>query len=152
MDTAGLVREFLQVAALAGAYLRESDIQVEVLGAPHQPPSRLPAGKMSVYVFAYGSIVLKVGIAGPNSSARYSSQHYNPNSAGSNLAASLLKSGGEIGASGLTPDAVGSWVRENTDRTNFLLDIECGVPILKLLEAFLQCKLKPRFEGFAGQR
>lgn len=152
MDTAGLVREFLQVAALAGACLRESDIQVEVLWAPHQPPSHLPAGKMAVYVFTYGSSVLKVGKAGPNSGARYTSQHYNPNSARSNLAASLGKAGGAIGASGLTPDAAGSWIKENTDRTNFLLDIECGVPILKLLEAFLQCKLKPRFEGFASQR
>ncbi len=151
MDTAGLVREFLQVAALAGACLRESDIQVEVLEAPHQPPSRLPAGKMAVYVFTYGNSVLKVGKAGPRSGARYTSQHYNPNSARSSLVGSLLK-GGEIGAVGLTPDAAERWIKENTDRTNFLLDIECGVPILTLLEAFLQCKLKPRFEGFASQR
>lgn len=152
MDTQVLVRDFVRVAALAGANLRESDIRVEITKAPHHAPTRLPSGKIAVYVFSYGDTVLKVGKAGPNSGARYTSQHYNAASAPSTLAAALLKSGGDIGVSGLAIDSAGGWIKHNTDRTNFLLNIECGVPVLTLLEAFLQCRLKPRFEGFASQR
>lgn len=152
MDAQALIQDFLRVAALAEARLDESEIEVETLKAPHRPPSRLPTGKMAVYVFSYGDTVLKVGKAGPNSGARYTSQHYNAASAPSTLAASLLKDGDEIGASGLTVESAGDWIKKNTNRINFLLKTECGVPVLTLLEAFLQCRLKPRFEGFASQR
>lgn len=152
MNTHDLIKDFLQVAALAGTRLDESSIQVETLNSPHRPPNRLPAGKMAVYVFRYGEIALKVGKAGPNSAARFTSQHYNANSAPSTLAASLLKNGAEIGVSGLTVETAGDWIKKNTDRTNFLINIEYGVPVLTLLEAFMQCRLKPRFEGFASQR
>ena len=107
MDTQALIQDFLRVAALAGARLAESEIEVETLKAPHRPPSRLPAGKMAVYVFSCGDTVLKVGKAGPNSGARYTSQHYNAASARSTLAASLLKGGDEIGVSGLTVESAG---------------------------------------------
>ena len=152
VDTQALIQDFLRVAALAGARLNESEIEVETLKAPHRPPSRIPAGKMAVYVFSYGDTVLKVGKAGPNSGARYTSQHYNAASAPSTLAASLLKGGDQIGVSGLTVETAGDWIKNNTHRTNFLMRTECGVPVLTLLEAFLQCKLTPRFEGFASQR
>lgn len=120
--------------------------------APHRPPGRLPSGSMAVYVFSYGDIVLKVGKAGSNSGARYTSQHYNAASAPSTLAASLLKDGNQIGVSGLTVESAGDWIKKHTDRTNFIMRAECGIPSLTLLETFLQCKLKPRFEGFASQR
>ncbi|RLT32942.1 MAG: hypothetical protein DWI57_18030 [Chloroflexi bacterium] len=152
MDTQALIQDFLLVAKLAEARLDKSEIEVEILKAPHRPPSRLPAGKMAVYIFSYGDIVLKVGQAGPKSGARYTSQHYNATSAPSTLAASLLKGGGEIGVSDLTVESAGDWIKKNTDRINFLLKTEHGVPVLTLLEVFLQCKLKPRFEGFASQR
>jgi len=35
---------------------------------------------------------------------------------------------------------------------NFILDASLGVHVLNLLEAFLQCRLRPEFEGFASQR
>jgi len=152
MDTGPLLQDFLAAAALAGIRLRPSDLSVERTAAPHSPPKRLPPGKMAVYVFSYGGSVLKVGKAGPNSAARFTSQHYNPSSAASTLAASILKEGQSLGINGLSTESVGSWIKANTDRTNFLLDVECGVPVLTLLEAFLQCRLKPRFEGFASQR
>jgi len=41
---------------------------------------------------------------------------------------------------------------ENLDRTNFLLDERLGIPVLTLLEAFLQCRLRPRYEGYKSQR
>jgi hypothetical protein len=152
MDTDLLIEDFLKVAALAGVRLSASDVEVETALAPHRPPARLPLGKMAVYVFSHGATTLKVGKAGPNSTARYSSQHYNAASAPSTLASSLLKEGGNIGVSGLSVESAGGWIRANTNRTNFLLRIECGIPVLTLLEAFLQCRLKPKFEGFASQR
>lgn len=152
MDAKAVIEDFLRVAALAGARLDESQIEVETLKAPHRPPSCLPAGNMAVYVFSYGDTVLKVGKAGPNSGARYISQHYNASSAPSTLAASLIKGGGEIGIAGLTVESARDWIKKNTDRTNFLVKNECGMPVLTLLEAFLQCRLRPRFEGCASQR
>jgi len=107
---------------------------------------------MAVYLFSYGTSVLKIGKAGPNSGARYTSQHYNAASAASTLAGSLLKGGNEIGVTSLTVESAGEWIKTNTDRINFLMKVECGVPTLTLLESFLQCRLKPRFEGFASQR
>lgn len=152
MDVKALIRDFLRVAHLAGVALDESDIDAEVLPAPHRPPTRLPSGRMAIYVFTYGDTVLKVGKVGANSGPRYTSQHYNAASAASTLAASLLKEGGEIGVTGLTIESAGDWIKNNTTRTNFLMKTECGVPTLSLLEAFLHCRLKPRFEGFASQR
>src|SRR5436309_10093554 len=63
--------------------------EIEYLAAPHKPPSRLPPGKMAVYGFwLEGWRWLKIGKAGPNSSARYAYQHYNGR-AGSTCAGSL---------------------------------------------------------------
>jgi predicted dehydrogenase len=66
-----LIQDFAQVATLAGQRLDPSSIEVQMLTAPHRPPSRLPVGKMAVYVFRYKDAVLKVGKAGPKSAARY---------------------------------------------------------------------------------
>ena len=32
------------------------------------------------------------------------------------------------------------------------MDADFGKPVLTLLEAFVQCRLRPRYEGFASQR
>lgn len=152
VDTSTFIKDFRQVATLAGIRLEDSDLEVEHLSAPHKPPSKLPKGMMAVYVFTFGDTALKVGKVGPNSAARYTSQHYNASSAASTLAGSLLKNGHQIGAANLTIDSVGDWIKENTCRTNFLLNANVGIPVLTLLESFLQCRLKPKFEGFASQR
>lgn len=152
MDTAPLIRDFITAANLAGARLEERDIEVEVLPAPHIPPSRLPAGRMAVYVFMHGERCLKVGKAGPSSSARYTSQHYNAGSAPSTLSASLVKYGSVLGVPDLDVNTAGTWIKANATRLNFTLEVRHGIPVLSLLEAFLQCKLRPMYEGFAGQR
>ena len=64
-----LVEDFLKIAVLAGVNLNAGDVYVEQLPAPHKSPTKLPAGKMAVYVFSYGDIVLKVGKVGPKSNA-----------------------------------------------------------------------------------
>ncbi|MDP2739385.1 MAG: hypothetical protein Q8O82_11990 [Pseudorhodobacter sp.] len=143
--------DFTDVAKLAGVTLAAGDIQTEVLPAPHVPPTRLPAGTMAVYVFTHGGQVLKVGKVGPKSQARFTSQHYNPGSAMSTLAGSLIGDVAFIGLGKNDRAAIGNWIRANVDRTNFLLRTELGVPVLSLLESFLQCRLRPRYEGFKSQ-
>ena len=152
VEIVGLAKDFTKVACLAGIPLSADDLSVESLRAPHNPPSRLPVGKAAVYVFCHEGRALKIGKAGPNSEARYTSQHYSPRAAKSTLAASILKHGTEIGVHGMTEPAVGGWIRANTDRYNFLLDSNYAIRLLTLLESFLQCKLDPVFEGFSSQR
>ena len=147
-----LAQDFRRVANLAGIPLAANHLTVETLSAPHRPPNRLPPGKMAVYVFLHRGRALKIGKAGPNSNARYTSQHYSPGAARSTLAASLLKRGTEIGIRGVTQPTVGDWIRTNTDRCNFLLDSSYPIRLLTLLESFLQCRLDPVFEGFPSQR
>ena len=88
-----LVDDFTKAAKLAGLSVAANEISVEVLPAPHTPPTRLPKGKMAVYAFMLGGECLKVGKVGARSTARYVSQHYLPRSSRSNLARSLLDAG-----------------------------------------------------------
>ncbi len=127
-------------------------MSVERLHAPHAPPSVLPKGKMAVYVFAKDADILKVGKVGSNSQARYTNQHYNPGSAPSTLAASILADAERLGLAQPDRALIGQWIRGNLDRVNFLMDERLGVRVLTLFEAFLQCRLKPRYEGFKSQR
>ena len=149
-EPTSLVDSFRLVALLAGVDLGPSDLTVEHLTAPHVSPSKLPTGKSAVYVFIFDGQALKVGKAGPNSNARYTSQHYNAGSAQSTLAASLLKNGNLIGVT-LRKETASIWIKTNTDRINFLLDAKHGKFVLSLLESYLQCKLRPLFEGFESQ-
>jgi hypothetical protein len=146
-----IASDFIQVAAIAGISILRSELHVEVLAAPHRPPSSLPSGKFGVYVFMFGGRCLKVGKAGPKSTARFCSQHYGAH-APSTLAKSLLKHQQNIGIDGLDLANVRAWICEHTARINFLLDARHGVMALSLLEAFVQCRLIPEFEGFANQR
>jgi hypothetical protein len=102
---------------------------------------------MAVYAFFHQGQCLKVGKAGPNSEARYVSQHYSKGSSRSNLARSLAEHRASRGWEDLDRDHPGLWVRQHADRLNLLLDVELGLPLLTLLESFLQCRCKPRFEG-----
>ncbi|HVA15670.1 MAG TPA: hypothetical protein VNF99_20655 [Stellaceae bacterium] len=151
-DAEAAIADFRTVARLAGIALPERAIAIEKLAAPHVPPTRLPTGKIAVYVFSNGPDVLKVGKVGAKSQARYTSQHYNPGSAMSTLAASILGDRERLNLADVDEAAVGGWIRQNIDRVNFLMDEQVGVPVLSLLESFLQCRLKPRYEGFKSQR
>ena len=151
-DIPNLISDFKNVAALAGVHLEQGDIEVEELKSPHTAPSKLPTGKMAVYTFFFNGQCLKVGKAGPHSQARYTSQHYSAKSAPSTLAKSILKEIDDFGVADIEEDNVGKWIKENTDRVNFLVGVNLGIPVLTLLESFLQCRLRPRFEGFKSQR
>lgn len=150
LDT--LVSKFRECAKLAGILVPEVAIALEQFSAPHKPPSILPKNRFAVYAFFWNNECLKVGKVGQNSQARFTSQHYLPSSSNSNLAKSILAHKDELGLNALTDATVGNWIKENTGRVNFILNAQLGVPVLTLLEVFLQCALKPRFEGFASQR
>jgi hypothetical protein len=81
---------FLTVTELADDPVKINEIKVEYFCAPHRPPANLPAGMMAVYAFWWDGVWLKVGKVGPNSQARYTSQHYNAGSAQSTLAGSMI--------------------------------------------------------------
>ena len=151
IDTQSIADAFRQVAELTDAQMVPKDLRVEELPAPHRPTG-LPPGSMAVYVFSYNCTALKVGKAGPNSDARFRGQHYNPRSAASTLAASILKYPAPVGNPALDVESVGDWIRENTDRVNFILSEHVGIDVLTLLESFIQCRLKPVYEGFQSQR
>ena len=119
------IDDFRTVALLAGIELPPDGITVEYLSAPHVPPTRLPPGKMAIYVFSSGGDVLKVGKVGAKSQARYTSQHYSPGSAMSTLAASILADRARFGLIDVDEASIGRWIRENVDRVSFVLkDLE----------------------------
>lgn len=148
-DLNALLEDFRRVAILAGVTLPTDAYSIESLPAPHKP-TNLPKGKTAVYVFIWKDICLKVGKAGKNSDQRFKSQHYNL-SANSTLSKSIIAAQEELGLSGITESSAGDWIKANVDRFNIVLSSTCGVRVLNLLEAFLQCRLKPRFEGFRSQ-
>lgn len=141
------INSFLLVAEIACDPISRNEIEVEYLSAPHRPPTRLPINKMAVYGFWGTGRWLKIGKVGPNSNARYISQHYNAGSAQSTLAASLATDPHMLKVSGFYPHTPGTWIKEETCRVNILLPAHRQKELLALLEAFLHLKLKPRYEG-----
>lgn len=121
-------------------------------------PSKLKQKTKGVYIFMINDkICFKVGKAGLESIARWSSQHYNPNSCSSNLAKSLLQNKDILRSylpndmipevNLLNKDNIGSWIKCNLIRIEFIIENDKEDFSLNLLEAFLQFKLKPIYEG-----
>ena len=111
---------------------------------------------MAVYIFCLDTHCLKVGKAGAKIKQRYIYQHYNAGSAPSTLVASLLGAvtcqDGDAGywspARGVpATETVGEWIVANTARGNLLIKSHQSPFLLNLLEAFVQCRLRPVFEG-----
>lgn len=119
-------------------------------GVPHQP-QMLPPGRMGIYTFWYEGQSIKIGKAGPKSNARFLSQHYNPKSAQSTLAASIL-SDERMQNKDITENNVGDWIKNNCHRIDILLDLDLGIFALELIEAALHYKYEPVYEGFVTQR
>lgn len=139
-----------EVSGILGKSINKEKYKVVDRGIPHKPQS-LPIGMMGVYTFWYNDSALKIGKAGPKSNSRFFSQHYNPKSAQSTLAASILvdKNMENIG---ITGDNVGVWIRNNCRRVDILLDVSLGIFALELVEAALHYKYEPRYEGFVTQQ
>ena len=151
----GLITDFVLALGVPLAV----PISHEAQAAPHRG-HKLPEEKCAVYVFSlskvYGnrvpagqSRILKVGKAGCNSNARFQSQHYNPLSAPSNLAHSLLEAKIfwlYLGITEISEASVRHWIEENTDRDNFYLSAR-DTSNLSRLEVYLRGRLGPVFEG-----
>lgn len=144
-DIVSALDAFVNVAELAGSPIRWEDFIVEFHEAPHKSPVSLPTGKMAIYGFWGAGEWLKIGKAGPNSQARYTSQHYNPASARSTLAASLARDPEMLRLPGFDPAKSGEWIKSHTHRVNILLSSWRGKRMLALLEAFLHIRLNPRY-------
>ena len=133
-----------------GRVIDNDKIKVIDRGQPHKAP-KLPDGKMAVYTFIYNGEFLKIGKAGQNSGPRYTSQHYNPGSAQSNLARSILGDEAMRGM-GITEENVGEWIKSNCRRIDIEIDADLGAFTLELVEAILHYKYTPKYEGFDSQR
>lgn len=116
---------------------------------PHNP-EKLPPGNMGICTFWHNGNALVIGRAGPNSNPRFFSQHYNPKSSQSNLAASLL-SDESMSHLGISEANVGEWIKTNCRRIDILLDANFGTIALKRIKAALIEKYKPRYEGRSAQ-
>lgn len=157
LDLEGLRGAILEVIRLAGhSGLRSEEIQIQWASAPHKRPGALPNGYQAVYCFLIAQHCLKVGKAGPNSGPRYISQHYSC-SAPSTLAKSILANKDSVQrilserfhAEHLETNehSIGGWIEKHAARLNILIPATSGPHVLSLVEAFMQCRLQPMFEG-----
>lgn len=147
-----LLSDFLSAAEHGQIEIPPDSIVIESLPKPHIPPKSLPEEKMAVYVFSTDTEILKVGKANIGSKDRYLYQHYNPNAAGSTLAKSLMEDENIPSLFRPKKETISELIKEKTDRVNFLIDEHLGPFVLNLFEAFVQCRLKPKYEGFKSQR
>jgi hypothetical protein len=130
----------------------------EFLPAPHRQPG-LRVGFGAVYAFALSEhttsaagagMVLKVGRAGPNSDARFRSQHYTT-SGRSTLAKSLLKHRilwPWLGITRLDDATVKPWMLANLDRLHIFAPGESPL-VLEALEMYVRARIGSVFEGSA---
>ena len=140
------LRSIIQtVSKELGTIIPSESYEVILREKPHNPCS-LPSGKMAVYMFRYNDQFLKIGKVGPKNNARFQNQHYNPNSAQSNLAKSIINDANMISV--IRETSIGKWIKNNCDRIDIIID-EKSVPefTLELIDAILHYKYKPKYEG-----
>ena len=140
----------VDISKMLGRPIEKEKYKIIDLGCPHQPLS-LPNQMMGVYAFWYADKFLKIGKAGPRSNARFLSQHYNPRSARSTLAASILTDI-EMQNKGITKDNIADWIKNNCRRIDIVFDVDVGIFAIELIEAALHYKYEPIYEGFSTQR
>jgi hypothetical protein len=155
-----LIHDFGIAASAAGTVGWPCETQGEVLSAPHRPPSSLRAGFGAVYAFALrssstapagGGRVLKVGKAGPNSMARFTSQHYSPGSARSTLAGSIIKYPILWPWLGITAEdaaSIRSWMTANLDRLHIFVR-QPAPEFLTTVELYVRARIGSVYEGSA---
>lgn len=147
-------------ASSAGTDGWPCEMRGESLPAPHRPPSGLPTGYGAVYAFALRSSytaaagagrVLKVGKVGPNSAARFTSQHYSPGPARSTLAASPIKYPILWPWLGITAEDaadIRSWMIRNLDRMHIFVR-QPSPEFLTTVELYVRARIGSVYEGSA---
>jgi hypothetical protein len=156
LDLAELADSLAEVFRLARIDLPLCDIKTELIPAPHRRPRSLPPGTQAVYAFILGERCLKVGKAGPKTQARFTSQHYGMN-APSTLAKSILNDRSRVLDSvsadhrgevqSLNIDSIGNWLEKSTSRVHIFIPATAPDCALALAETFIQCRLRPVYEG-----
>jgi len=144
------IKKFMEIAKNADVIISENQLEIIDRGCPHSPFG-LISGKMGIYIFEFKGVCLKIGKAGEKSNARFRSQHYLPKSSQSNLSKSILNDSNMKNYE-LNEHKIGDWIKNNTRRIDIFIDSELGIPVLNLLEAYLQCKFRPKYEGFESQK
>jgi hypothetical protein len=146
MITTRDIQSLVKAANIAGFNVNANHLQLVTwnAGVATHTPTALPNGFSAVYIFEHNNRCLKVGQAGPKSSARYHSQHYNPNSCNSNLSKSIIN---DINYAALIGQSnVGAWVKTNTTRYNILIPNNYDSRFVNFTEAFFILKCDPLFE------
>ena len=139
------------VSSAAGKSLEKSCYEIIDRGVPHAPPTQIPDGKMAIYCFIFKGRFLKIGKANAKSSARYCYQHYNPKSANSTLASSILNDV-YFANYQLNESNIGEWIKNKCHRVDVLLNKYGGLFTLDFIEKTLQYCYAPKYEGFKSQR
>jgi hypothetical protein len=141
--------ELAQIISLAGGDIKIDQIVIDDKGVPHKPEGLRPH-TMGVYIFMFNDMVLKVGKANSKSNPRFLSQHYNF-SAKSTLAKSISEDV-EFSNCNIKTENISEWIKKNIRRIDVFLDESLGMFVLNLVEAYLQLKFLPKYEGYESQR
>lgn len=151
LDLAPILADFATAADRLGSPGWPADLDVEYLPAPHKPTA-LRAGYGAVYVFALrtGDLdpagpdrVLKVGRVGPNSNARFQSQHYSPTSTRSNLANSIINYPALwpwLGIEAIDATTIRNWMLATLDRANIYVPA-ASAALIPPLEMYVRARL-----------
>jgi len=126
-------------------------------GASHQPTA-LSNNQKGVYVFLNGNYCFKVGKAGSKSKARWNSHHYNLDATTPSTFPKSIKKDIERFKSffpadkhqeidDLNPENIRAWIQNNISRMEFIISGNESDYALNLLEALLQFRLMPEYEG-----
>jgi hypothetical protein len=156
-DPEGLIAGFIARANEIGLGNLSGLLRAEHLAAPHRQPTKLASP--AVYVFSlsesYGrdvpagpNRVLKVGMVGPKSAARFISQHYGL-SAPSTLAGSLLRETilwRYLGIENLDASNVKAWMQANLERDHVFVPPD-REGLARHVERYYRGHLGPVFEG-----
>lgn len=149
-----LIETCIAVAKLAGRDVSRGQIKDDCLDAPHKRPSEDAAPL--IYIFLLFDNPLKVGKSIAIRGTRVGN-HYNPKTK-SSLARAILQCKAPIKQ--LCPqemhreidalewkEQVESWMERNLTLVRLRFDRRIDPMVVELLEIFLQCKLRPLFEG-----
>ena len=151
MQLDGILSEFAIVAERLGLPGWPATLDTEYLPAPHIPKALRP-GHGAVYVFALTAThaaeagpgrILKVGRVGPNSNARFQSQHYSPSSSRSNLANSILgypALWSWLGIDHVDRSMIRNWMLTNLDRANIYVPAS-SAELIPQLEMYVRARL-----------
>ncbi len=134
----------IDVANNLGKPIVREDLEIIDRGCPHIP-CKLKENCTAVYMFQYKGEFLKIGRVGKKSNARFLSQHYNINSARSNLAKQIVDDP-EMLEIGVNIDNVKEWIKANTRRIDIFIDNKYGRFAEEMIEGILHYAFNPRYE------